>query len=102
MVLPFLCFLVFVDAGLRSKLNKILASQYLTAAPVMNYGTYQVPVQESIPPVNVQVQAEDAEVQYQQKVKIINANNISLQIPLELSLLSVIYMPCLLIKFVQL
>ncbi|XP_019164785.1 PREDICTED: uncharacterized protein LOC109160964 [Ipomoea nil] len=61
-------------AGLRSKLNKILASQYLSAAPVMNYGTYQVPVQESIPPVNEQVQAEDAEVQYQQKEESISSH----------------------------
>ncbi|CAH9087465.1 unnamed protein product [Cuscuta epithymum] len=54
-------------SGLRLKLNKIISSQYLTAAPVMNYAAYQVPVQESIPPVDAQAQAEDTGIQYQQK-----------------------------------
>lgn len=73
-----LYFLVLVDAELRLKLNKIMASQYLTAAPVglqaatMNYGAYQAPVHESVPPVDVpvqvQVHVEDIGVQYQQKV----------------------------------
>nr|GMC88112.1 ATP-dependent RNA helicase A-like protein [Ipomoea batatas] len=64
-------------AELRLKLNKIMASQYLTAAPVglqaatMNYGAYQAPVHESVPPVDVpvqvQVHVEDIGVQYQQK-----------------------------------
>nr|GMD95880.1 ATP-dependent RNA helicase A-like protein [Ipomoea batatas] len=64
-------------AGLRLRLNKIMASQYFTAAPVgleaaaMNYGAYQAPVHESVPPVDapvqVQVHVEDIGVQYQQK-----------------------------------
>ncbi|CAH9087723.1 unnamed protein product [Cuscuta epithymum] len=62
-------------AGLRSKLNKIMASQYFVAAPVglqaaaMSYGAFQAPVHESAPPLDlpVQVHVEDNAVQYQPK-----------------------------------
>lgn len=62
-------------AALRSKLNKIMASQYFVAAPVglqtaaMTYGSFQAPLHEPVPPldVSVQVHVEDNGVQYQPK-----------------------------------
>lgn len=55
------------NSGVRLKLKKIFDSQYSTASPVMNFGTHQVQVQESIPSVDVQVHVEGAGMQHQQK-----------------------------------
>lgn len=68
---------VVTYAGLREKLNKIMASDYFTATPQMkgpgevaaaaavgNFGSFQVPVQESMVPVEVPVQIEGSAEQY--------------------------------------
>lgn len=55
----------FLDAGLREKLNKIMASDYFTTTPEMkgpvevaaaagNYTSFQVPVHGSVVPVQVE------------------------------------------------
>lgn len=66
-------------AGLREKLKKIMASDYFTAMPQMkgpgevaaaaavaDFGSFQVPMHESIIPVEVPVQVEGSAVQYQE------------------------------------
>lgn len=76
-------FVVRADAGLREKLNKIMASDYFTATPQMkgpgevaaaaavgNFGSFQVPVQESMVPVEVPVQIEGSAEQYADTVYI--------------------------------
>ncbi|VFQ66722.1 unnamed protein product [Cuscuta campestris] len=62
-------------SGVRLKLKKIFDSQYSTSSPVMNFGTHQVQVQESIPSVDVQVHVEGAGMQYQQKEEPFVSNN---------------------------
>ncbi|KAL6983556.1 hypothetical protein U1Q18_016940 [Sarracenia purpurea var. burkii] len=66
-------------AGLRAKLNKIMASDYFTTTPEMkatvemaaaaagNYASFQVPMHDSMVPVSVPVQVEGLDKQYQQK-----------------------------------
>lgn len=64
------------DAGLRSKLDKIIGSLYFTVDPVKvdaaagKYGSYPVPVEEHVEvlPVDVPLQVETPNVQYEQKV----------------------------------
>lgn len=64
-------------AGLREKLNKIMASDYFTATPQMkgpgevaaaaavgNFGSFQVPMHETMVPVEVPVQIEGSVEQY--------------------------------------
>ncbi|XP_021844661.2 uncharacterized protein [Spinacia oleracea] len=64
-------------AGLREKLKKIIASDYFTATPQMkgpgevaaaaavgNFGSFQVPMHESMVPVEVPVQIEGSAEQY--------------------------------------
>ncbi|XP_021908629.1 uncharacterized protein LOC110822746 [Carica papaya] len=66
-------------AGLREKLNKIMASDYFTTTPEMkahvevaaaaaagSFGAFQVPMHASIVPVEVPVQVEGSSGQYQQ------------------------------------
>ena len=66
----------FVDAALRMKMNKIMASDYFTTTPEMkatvemaaaagNYTSFQVPVNGSVVAESVPVQVDG---QYQQKV----------------------------------
>ncbi|KAK6802799.1 hypothetical protein RDI58_000582 [Solanum bulbocastanum] len=64
-------------AGLRSKLDKIIASLYFTTDPVKveaaagKYGSYSVPVEEhhvDAVPVDVPLQVDIPSVQYEQKV----------------------------------
>ncbi|XP_057494230.1 uncharacterized protein LOC130779580 [Actinidia eriantha] len=66
-------------AGLKAKLNKIMASDYFTTTPEMkatvemaaaavgNYAAFQVPVHGSMVPVSVPVLVEGSDEQYQQK-----------------------------------
>ncbi|CAA0818324.1 glycine-rich protein [Striga hermonthica] len=66
-------------AGLREKLNKIMASEYFTTTPEIkdagevaaaggNYASFQVPVEGStIPPVGMTVSVEGSTVEYQQE-----------------------------------
>ncbi|XP_009613040.1 uncharacterized protein C12G12.07c-like isoform X1 [Nicotiana tomentosiformis] len=62
-------------AGLRSKLDKIIGSLYFTTDPVKveaaagKYGSYPVPVEEHVEvlPVDVPLQVETPNVQYEQK-----------------------------------
>ncbi|KAA8533027.1 hypothetical protein F0562_032856 [Nyssa sinensis] len=69
-------------AGLRARLNKIMASDYFTTTPEMkapvevvaaaaagNYASFQVPVHGSIMPVNVPVQVEGSGEEYQPKLQ---------------------------------
>ena len=69
-----------LDAGLREKLNKIMASDYFTTTPEMklpgevvaaaaagNYVGFHVPLHSSM----VQVQDEGSIAQYHQKVKLV-------------------------------
>ncbi|KAH7515856.1 hypothetical protein FEM48_Zijuj10G0070900 [Ziziphus jujuba var. spinosa] len=64
-------------AGLRERLNKIMASDYFITTPEMkapvevaaaagNYASFQVPVHSSIPSVSVPVQVENSVSQFQQ------------------------------------
>uniref|UniRef100_A0A803MBJ9 Glycine-rich protein n=1 Tax=Chenopodium quinoa TaxID=63459 RepID=A0A803MBJ9_CHEQI len=70
--------LVWSDAGLKEKLNKIMASDYFTATPQMkgpgevaaaaavgNFGSFQVPMHENMVPVEVPVHIEGSAEQYQ-------------------------------------
>lgn len=62
----FFYFVVFVDADLREKLNKIMSSEYFTTTPEMkaavevvvaaagNYASFQVPVHGSVCSVEVE------------------------------------------------
>uniref|UniRef100_A0A803MB11 Glycine-rich protein n=1 Tax=Chenopodium quinoa TaxID=63459 RepID=A0A803MB11_CHEQI len=65
-------------AGLKEKLNKIMASDYFTATPQMkgpgevaaaaavgNFGSFQVPMHENMVPVKVPVHIEGSAEQYQ-------------------------------------
>ncbi|CAO2829147.1 unnamed protein product [Amaranthus hypochondriacus] len=65
-------------AGLREKLNKIMASDYFTATPQMkgpgevaaavavgNFGSFQVPMHETMVPVEVPVHIEGSAEQFQ-------------------------------------
>ncbi|KAG5522367.1 hypothetical protein RHGRI_034523 [Rhododendron griersonianum] len=73
-------------AGLRAKLNKIMASDYVTTTPEMkatvemaaaaagNYASFQVPVHESMGPVSVPVHVEGLDEQYQLQ-KDVDASN---------------------------
>uniref|UniRef100_A0A5B6Z9Z4 Glycine-rich protein n=1 Tax=Davidia involucrata TaxID=16924 RepID=A0A5B6Z9Z4_DAVIN len=67
-------------AGLRGRLSKIMASDYFTTTPEMkapvevaaaaaagNYASFQVPVHGSVVPVDVPVEVEGSDVEYQQK-----------------------------------
>ncbi|XP_052172878.1 uncharacterized protein LOC127788527 isoform X2 [Diospyros lotus] len=66
-------------AGLRAKLNKIMASDYFTTTPEMkatvemaaaaagNYASFPVPLHGSMVPVSIPVQIEGPDEQYQQK-----------------------------------
>lgn len=73
-------------AGLREKLNKIMASDYFTATPQMtgpgevvaaaavgNFGSFQVPMHESIVSVEVPVQVDGSVGQYHETEE--NATN---------------------------
>lgn len=71
----------FSDAGLREKLNKIMASDYYTTTPEIkapvevaaaagNYTSFQVPVHGSmIPPVSMPVPVEGSGAEFQPEVK---------------------------------
>ncbi|GER51511.1 glycine-rich protein [Striga asiatica] len=67
-------------AGLREKLNKIMASEYFTTTPEIkdagevaaaggNYASFQVPVQgtSTVPPVDTTIPMEGSTVEYQQE-----------------------------------
>ncbi|CAA0833090.1 glycine-rich protein [Striga hermonthica] len=67
-------------AGLREKLNKIMASEYFTTTPEIkdagevaaaggNYASFQVPVQgtSTVPPVDSTIPVEGSTVEYQQE-----------------------------------
>lgn len=74
--------LFLLDASLREKLNKIMASEYFTTTPEIkapvdvaaaagNYTSFQVPIQGSlIPPVSSTISVEHSEKEYQPEVKL--------------------------------
>lgn len=71
----YLYFCFVADAGLRSKLNKIMSSFYFTTEPVFRveqtvaeYESYQVPVEETVLPVNATGQVESSVERYHEKV----------------------------------
>lgn len=71
----YLYFCFVADAGLRSKLNKIMSSLYFTTEPVFRveqgvaeYEPYPVPVEETVLPVNAVMQVESPVGRYQEKV----------------------------------
>jgi len=71
---------LFLDAGLRERLNKIMSSEYFTTTPEMkatvevaaaaggNYASFQVPVHGSIVPTSVPIDVEGSVSQSQEKV----------------------------------
>ncbi|KAL3347661.1 hypothetical protein AABB24_021371 [Solanum stoloniferum] len=72
-------------AGLRSKLDKIIASLYFTTDPVKveaaagKYGSYSVPVEEhhvDAVPVDVPLQVDTPSVQYEQKEEAVSSQAI--------------------------
>lgn len=71
----------FLDAGLKQKLKKIMASDYFTTTPeirapvevaaaVGNYTSFQVPLHDSmIPQVGFTVSLEGSAAEFEQEVK---------------------------------
>lgn len=71
---------LFLDAGLRERLNKIMSSEYFTTTPEMkatvevaaaaagNYPSFQVPVHGSIVPASVPLEVESSVSRSPEKV----------------------------------